>query len=68
MARKLLVWHEKLELQYSNDTVKKRDLIFYSLKSKLNLKTNESPPKKMFIFAKLEIILKPLSRISADGF
>lgn len=26
------------------------------------------PPQKMFIFAKLEIILKPLSRISADGF
>lgn len=46
MARKLLVWHEKLELQYSSDTVEKRDLIFSSLKSKLNLKTNESPPKK----------------------
>lgn len=68
MARKLFVWHEKLELQYSNDTVEKRDLIFSSLKSKLNLKTNESPPQKMFIFAKLEIILKPLSRIAAEGF
>lgn len=64
-----------LEVQYSNDTVKKkRDLIFSSLKSKLNLKTNESKKKKkkkernLFIFAKLEIILKPLSRISAEGF
>lgn len=28
----------------------------------------KAPPKKIFIFAKLEIILKPLSRISADGF
>lgn len=28
----------------------------------------KAPPQKMFIFAKLEIILKPLSRISPDGF
>lgn len=28
----------------------------------------KAPLQKMFSFAKLEIILKPLSRISADGF